>query len=46
MSGYKFLDRMGTFTMENPEIYMVFITSNMDERFDNYGVLRPLEQRH
>lgn len=33
-------------TIEQPEIYLVFVTSNLDERFDNYGVLRPLEQRH
>lgn len=33
-------------TMEEPNIYLVFITSNMDERFEEYGVLRPLEQHH
>lgn len=33
-------------TLEQPEIYLVFITSNMDERFEEYGVLRPLEQHH
>ena len=33
-------------TIEQPDIYLVFVTSNMDERFEEYGVLRPLEQHH
>lgn len=40
------LTAMDGLTMEQPEINLVFITSNMDERFDEYGVLRPLEQHH
>ena len=31
-------------TIEEPNIHLVFVTSNMDERFEEYGVLRPLEQ--
>lgn len=32
--------------LENPEIYVVFITELHDTRFDEYGVLRPLSAAH
>lgn len=32
--------------MEDPSVNLVFITNNTDARFDEYGVLRPLEQHH
>ena len=33
-----------TLSVENPSVNLVFITNNTDSRFDEYGVLRPLEQ--
>lgn len=32
--------------LENPDIYVVFITELHDTRFDEYGVLRPLSGAH
>ena len=29
-------------TVESPEIYLVFISSTNDTRYDDYGVLRPI----
>ena len=31
------------FTLEDPEIRLVFLASTNDTRFDEYGVLRPME---
>jgi len=28
--------------MENPEIYLVFVAETNDTRYNDYGVLRPL----
>ena len=33
-------------TLADPAIRLVFITSNMDTRFESYGVLRPINQAH
>ena len=33
-------------TMTDPNIRLVFITSNMDTRFESYGVLRPINLAH
>ena len=32
--------------MTDPEIRMVFLASTNDNRYDDYGVLRPLEMAH
>ena len=32
--------------MENPEARLVLITSNLDTRFEVYGVMRPIELAH
>ena len=32
--------------LADPTVYLVFITSNMDTRFDSYGVLRPINLAH
>ena len=33
-------------TMTEPNIHLVFITSNMDTRFEAYGVMRPIKLAH
>ena len=33
-------------TLTDPSIRLVFITSNMDTRFENYGVMRPINLAH
>ena len=33
-------------TMENPKTRLVLITNNLDTRFEDYGILRPIELAH
>lgn len=33
-------------SLAEPNIYLVFITSNMDTRFETYGVMRPINLAH
>ena len=40
------LKTVETLDVEDPSVNLVFITNNTDTRFDEYGVLRPLEQHH
>ena len=35
--------KVSQFTFENPEIRLVFLADTNDTRFDDYGVLRPME---
>ena len=42
----KLLELANSLTMENPESRLVLITNNLDTRFEDYGVLRPIELAH
>lgn len=42
----KLMDLTSNMTMENPEARLVLITSNLDTRFEVYGVMRPIELAH
>ena len=32
--------------MEDPQTRLVLITNNLDTRFEDYGILRPIELAH
>ena len=42
----KLLELKNSLTMENPEARLVLITNNLDTRFEEYGVMRPIELAH
>lgn len=42
----KLMELTDSLTMENPEARLVLITSNLDTRFEVYGVMRPIELAH
>jgi len=42
----KLMEFNSSLAVENPEARVVLITNNMDTRFEEYGVLRPIELAH
>ena len=40
------MELMETLTLDNAAARLVFITNNMDARFEEYGVLRPANLVH
>lgn len=42
----KLMELNSSLDMENPESRLVLITNNLDTRFEEYGVLRPIELAH
>ena len=42
----KLMEFNSSLAVENPEARVVLITNNMDTRFEDYGVMRPIELAH
>ena len=42
----KLMELNNSLDMETPESHLVLITNNLDTRFEEYGVLRPIELAH
>lgn len=42
----KLMELNSSLTLENPESRLVLITNNLDTRFEDYGILRPIELAH
>lgn len=42
----KLMELNSSLDMENPESRLVLITNNLDTRFEDYGILRPIELAH
>lgn len=42
----KLMELQNSLDMEDPQIRLVLITNNLDTRFEDYGILRPIELAH
>jgi hypothetical protein len=42
----KLMELQSSLDMEDPQTHLVLITNNLDTRFEEYGILRPIELAH